>query len=427
MHDSLPPSPRPDAPPPTVAVVLKGWPRLSETFIAQELRALEERGFALRLYSLRLPTDRSVHPVSRAVRAPVVYLPEYLWHAPGRVVRAWRTVRRRSGYGKALRTWLRDLWRDPTPNRIRRFGQALVLAAELPADVVHLHAHFLHTPASVARYAGMIRKLGWSVSAHAKDIWTIPSWEKAEKLADAVWAVTCTAAGCAHLNSLARMPATLVHHGIDVERFPSAPARPLRDGSDPAQPVVLLSVGRAVPKKGFADLLAALSRLPQELHWRFVHVGGGPLLGELKALATALGLTSRIEWRGARAEDDVRAAYRAADLFALASRVMPDGDRDGIPNVIAEAMSQGLPVVATTAGAIPELVTHGTGLLVPPGDPAALADALGTLIRDPALRHTLGAAGEERVRREFLAERGFDRIAGLLADTIGCASRSTHR
>lgn len=124
----------------------------------------------------------------------------------------------------------------------------------------------------------------------------------------------------------------------------------------------------------------------------------------------------------------MRSAYRTADLFTLASRVMPDGDRDGIPNVVAEAMSQSLAVVATTAGSIPELVVHDhTGLLVPVGDPEALAQALAVLIRDPRRRQTLGAAGAERIRQEFLAERGFDRIAGLLADTIGCVSPFTLR
>lgn len=416
-------------PPPTVAVVLKGWPRLSETFIAQELRALEERGFRLRLYSLRQPTDRHVHAVNRAVQAPVVYLPEYLWHAPWRVFRGWRRARLLPGYGAGCRTWLRDLRRDLTPNRIRRFGQALVLAAELPADVTHLYAHFLHTPASVARYAARMRGLGWSVSAHAKDVWTTPDWEKAEKLADAAWAVTCNAAACAHLSALASdRPVTLVHHGIDGGRFPPAPARQPRDGTDPAQPVVLLSVGRAVPKKGFPDLLAALAQLSPDLHWRLVHIGGGPSLPQLRAQAAALGLAPRIDWRGARTEDDVRAAYRAADLFALASRVTADGDRDGIPNVVAEAMSQGLAVVATTAGAIPELVEHGrTGLLVSPDDPAALAQALTALIRDPKRRQAFGAAGEDRIRNDFLADRGFERIARLLADTIGCVSPSMPR
>ena len=432
MADSLPYREPPYAAPsglPAIGVVLKGWPRLSETFIAQELQALEQRGFRLRLYSLRHPTDRSIHAVSRAVQAPVVYLPEYLHQEPRRVWRGWRAARRLPGYAAALRTWWRDLRRDRTPNRIRRFGQALVLAAELPPDIGHLHAHFVHTPASVARYTALLRGLRWSVSAHAKDIWTTPDWEKAEKLAEAAWAVTCCAAGRDHLARLADgRRVDLVHHGIDGTRFPPTAAQTEHNGQDPAQPVVLLSVGRAVPKKGFADLLAALSRLPRELHWRFVHIGGGPLLGELKSLAAKLGIAGRIEWQGARTEDDVRRAYRAADVFTLASRVMPDGDRDGIPNVIAEAMSQSLAVVATTAGSIPELVVHErTGLLVPAGDVEALTHALAQLICDPRRRQALGAAGAERIRQEFLAERGFDRIAGLLADTIGCVSPSMPR
>ncbi len=428
MADSLPYR-DPPYPLPTLGVVLKGWPRLSETFIAQELHALERRGFRLRLYSLRHPTDRVTHALSRAVQAPVVYLPEYLYQEPRRVWRSWQAARRLPGYATALRAWWRDLRRDLTPNRIRRFGQALVLAAELPADVGHLHAHFVHTPASVTRYAALLRGLRWSVSAHAKDIWTTPDWEKAEKLAEAAWAVTCNAAGRDHLATLAAgNRVDLVHHGVDGARFPAAPGRPERTGLDSAQPVILLSVGRAVPKKGYADLLAALARLPHDLHWRFVHIGGGPLLSELKSLAKRLGVAARIEWRGARAEDDVRGAYRAADLFVLASRVMPDGDRDGIPNVVAEAMSQGLAVIATTAGSIPELVVHErTGLLVPAGNPEALAQAMALLIRDPRRRQMLGAAGAARITQEFLAERGFDRIAGLLADTIGCVSPSMHR
>src|SRR5262245_50195237 len=120
--------------PRTIAVVVKGWPRLSETFIAQELRELERRGLALRLFSLRHPTDRTVHELNRQVRGPVVYLPEYLWHEPARVLRGLAQARKLPGFGRALRAWLRDLVRDRTPNRIRRFGQAAVLARELPDD-----------------------------------------------------------------------------------------------------------------------------------------------------------------------------------------------------------------------------------------------------------------------------------------------------
>ena len=427
MADSLPYSE--PARRPAIAVVLKGWPRLSETFIAQEIRALEQRGVRLRLYSLRHPTDRHVHPLNATVTAPVRYLPEYLYQEPLRVVRGWWRARQLSGYRAARRLWLRDLSRDLTPNRVRRFGQALVLADELPPDVTHLYAHFLHTPASVARYAAVMRGLPWSVSAHAKDIWTTPNWEKAEKLRDAAWAVTCTTAGRDHLQSLANGASVeLVHHGIDVARFPAAPQRPSRDGRDVRDPVRLLSVGRAVPKKGFDDLLKALAILPQDRHWRLVHIGGGPLLPGLKNRAERLGLAERIEWRGARPEADVRAAYQAADLFVLASRTTSDGDRDGIPNVIAEAMSQGLAVVATTSGSIPELVvTDATGCLVEPGNAEAMAAALAALIAAPERRRQLGAAGAARIHRHFPAVRGFDRIAALLTSAVACELPSTRR
>jgi glycosyltransferase involved in cell wall biosynthesis len=157
-----------------------------------------------------------------------------------------------------------------------------VLAAELPADIEQLHAHFLHTPASVARYAAAIREIDWSVSAHAKDVWTIPAWEKRSKLASARWAVTCTEEGRRHLAALAPRPdkVLLSYHGLDLDRFAQPPSRgDGADGSDPACPVILLSVGRAVAKKGYDDLLAALALLPAGLSWRLIHIGGGALAG----------------------------------------------------------------------------------------------------------------------------------------------------
>src|SRR6266478_3642925 len=388
-----------------VAFVLKGYPRLSETFIAQEIRALEERGLDIQIVSLRHPTDRATHPVHSQIRAPVLYLPEYLKDEPQRVFAAWRRARLLPGYGAARCGWLADLARDPTPNRVRRFGQALVLAAELAPDIGHLHAHFLHTPASVARYAAIMREVSWSVSAHAKDIWTIPAWEKREKLGSAQWAVTCTEAGRRHLAELMPPPGTvaLSYHGLDFDRFP--PPRPREaggDGSDPAHPVTVLSVGRAVEKKGYDDLVAALALLPADLAWRFVHIGGGALAKRLKRQAGRLGLEKHIEWRGARPQPEVLAAYREADLFVLAAKIGRDSDRDGLPNVLMEAQSQGLACVATQLPGIGELIEDGrTGVLVPSGNPRALAAALEALIRDPARRIRLGVAGEARVRREF--------------------------
>ncbi|HTQ34957.1 MAG TPA: glycosyltransferase family 4 protein [Stellaceae bacterium] len=398
-----------------VAFVLKGYPRLSETFIAQEILALERRGLDILIVSLRHPTDKAVHPVHRQIRAELLYLPEYLYQEPARVWRGWRRARHLPGYCAARRAWLADLRRDPTPNRIRRFGQALVLASELPGDIDRLHAHFLHTPASVTRYAALMTGLGWSLSAHAKDIWTTPEWEKAEKLAETDWAVTCTASGHNHLAAL--VPdgerVALCYHGVDLARFPPAPRRPLGpDGNDPANPVTLLSVGRVVAKKGYDDLLTALAQLPAGLAWRLVHIGGGSLAKDLKEQAARLGIANRIDWRGARPQPEVLAAYRAADLFVLAAKIAPDGDRDGLPNVLVEAQSQGLACVATRLSGIPELIDDdATGLLVPPGDPAALAAALARLIGDPDLRARLGAAGEACVRASFDAEIAIEALA----------------
>jgi glycosyltransferase involved in cell wall biosynthesis len=322
-------------------------------------------------------------------------------------------MRRHPRYPRLLQAFMADLRRDRTRNRLRRLGQALVLAAEMPVGVKRLHAHFLHTPASVARYAALLLDLPWSGSAHAKDIWTTPDWEKREKLASLDWLVTCTSEGRQHLAALAPTPSkvTLVHHGLDFDRFPTPAARrqERRDGSDEAQPVRLLSVGRAVPKKGYEVLLAALARLPQGLAWRLVHVGGGPLKETLQREATRLGLGERIEWRGAQPQERVIEAYAAADLFVLASVIAADGDRDGLPNVLMEALSQGLPVVSSALPGIGELVEDGDqGLLVPPGDPAALAAALERLIRDPERRHRLGLAGQDRVRRDFDMTQGID-------------------
>jgi glycosyltransferase involved in cell wall biosynthesis len=412
----------------SIAFVLKGYPRLSETFIAQEIRGLERRGLDIRLYSMRHPTDPSIHPVHREIAAPVTYLPEYLHHQPLRVYRGWRAARRRAGYRSALVTWLRDLRRDPTRNRLRRFGQALVLAAELPADVGRLHAHFLHTPASVTRYAAILRGMPWSASAHAKDIWTIPDWEKREKLAECEWLVTCTRVNADHLADLAPEPerVALLYHGLDAARFPPPDRRRGgRDGDDPDDPAILLAIGRAVAKKGFAVLLDALARLPDNLHWRLVQIGGGPLLDSLKQQAAAGGIGDRISWLGPRPQEEVIKAYRNADLFVLACRVADDGDRDGLPNVLMEAQSQELCCLSTTVSAIPELIDDGeTGVLVPPDDPLRLSWALQRLIRFPDYRSRLGIAGRQRVRGQFSFERGIEQLAarfGVHSPTVDTA------
>jgi glycosyltransferase involved in cell wall biosynthesis len=331
---------------------------------------------------------------------------------------AWRQARLQPGYKAARRKFLADFRRDPSANRVRRWGQALVLAAELAPSVERLYAHFLHTPSSVTRYAAALRDLPWSVSAHAKDIWTSKPWDVTEKLADCSWLVTCTAIGLRRLKELAPRPERLklVYHGLDFGHLPPPRAARLRrDGSNAADPIIILSIGRKVEKKGYDDLLTALARLPPALHWRFEHVGAGELSDQLKAQAAALGIADRCTWHGAQPQKPVFAALARADLFALAAKTAADADQDGLPNVLMEAAHQGLAIVSTRAAAIGEFISDGdNGLLVAPGAPDELATALACLVSDPDLRQRLARRASEIVRTRFSFESGVDWIASAL-------------
>lgn len=411
---------RTDAAP--LAVVVKGWPRLSETFIAQELLALERSGIRFDIWSLRHPTDTKTHPLHDALTAPVRYLPEYLGDDRARVWAGIRAARRLPGFGAALRLWLRDLNRDRTRNRVRRFGQACVMAAELPPGTRALYAHFLHTPASVARYAAVMRGLPWSFSAHAKDIWTSPDWELREKLAagpaGAQFGATCTDFGAAHLRDLAEDPARidLIYHGLDLSRFPDPPARTLRR---PDGPLNMLSVGRLVEKKGFDRLIAAFALLPPEINWHWTHIGGGELLDSLTAQAREAGIgADRIDWRGACDQPEVIAAMRAADLFVLPSRIAANGDRDGLPNVLMEAASQELPILSTAVSAIPEFIEDGTHGILSSDKPEALADAMAFIAANPARAAEMARAANTRLRRDFTMQPGIARLAERLSDLM---------
>ncbi|MDF1727474.1 MAG: glycosyltransferase family 4 protein [Sulfitobacter sp.] len=409
---------------PPLAVVVKGWPRLSETFIAQELVALEEAGLDFEIWSLRHPTDLKRHPLHDRLQAPVRYLPEYLRDEPERVARSMGRAADLQGFAAAAAAYAADLARDDTANRRRRWGQACVMAAEMPAGVEGLYAHFLHTPSSVARYAAILRGLPWSFSAHAKDIWTSPDWELTEKLSGAhfgaQFGATCTGSGAAHLRGLADTASRvdLVYHGLDMERFPDPPDRDIRD---PSGPFHMLSVGRLVEKKGFDRLIAALALLPVELDWHWTHIGGGGLEGALRAAAERAGIAPRISWRGACDQPEVIEAMRAADLFVLPSRIASDGDRDGLPNVLMEAASQLLPILTTPVSAIPEFITHGTHGWLSEDDPADLAKAMQNFATDPGMSARMAKAARARLTSEFLMAPGIahlkQRLDALLAGT----------
>jgi glycosyltransferase involved in cell wall biosynthesis len=248
--------------------------------------ALEQRGYEADIWSLRQPTDKYVHPMHNQIQASRHYLPEYLHDAPWRVARAVFRSFRQPHFMAMSKLFWRDLKRDPTVNRLRRFGQACVLADEIDPGIRHAHVHFLHTPGSVVRYMCALTGRTFSFSAHAKDIWTIPDWEKREKIGDSLWGVTCTKDGLAELQRAAGQDAGnrahLVYHGLDIARFPDPPTeRNMADGREESRPVRLVSVGRAVEKKGFDDLISALALLSPDLNWTLIHIGSGPLIGPL--------------------------------------------------------------------------------------------------------------------------------------------------
>ncbi|WGI22242.1 glycosyltransferase family 4 protein [Amylibacter sp. IMCC11727] len=400
---------------PKLAVVVKGWPRLSETFIAQELLALEQAGHHFDIWSLRFPTDKKRHPLHDQITADVKYLPEYLHQEPARVTRAWAKARRLAGYKTARKIWLRDLWRDPTRNRVRRFGQACVLATELPPETRGLYAHFLHTPSSVARYAAIMMGIDWSFSAHAKDIWTSPDWEIEEKLetgvGGAAFGVTCTGFGSTHLQAMAQDASRveLLYHGLDLDRFPAPP-----DARDPSDVFRILSVGRLVEKKGFDRLIEAFALLPADMNWHWTHIGGGGLKDELQTLAQEKGVLDRIDWRGACDQPEVVAAMRSHDVFVLPSRIADDGDRDGLPNVLMEAASQKLPILSTPVSAIPEFITSGTHGLLVEDAPQDMAQAMVDLAQDSDLRTRFADAAYDRLVADFGVDAGIAQLSKRL-------------
>ena len=400
---------------PVVCVVVKAWPLISTTFIAQELVGLEREGLKLWLTAAHRG-DKMRHKLHDQLQAPVHYL-----GGSGmllRLLKAWRTLNRTSGYARARELLRYDLDHGAKRNRLAAFARAMLLVAEMPEETRVIYAHFLNSGMNVARYAAALSGLPVAASAHARDIWVSAEWNKRAKLEQAEWCTTCTIDGWEHLKSLTDNPAKihLIRHGLSFDRFPAdAPSRGSRDGTDAGDPVRLFSVGRAVEKKGFDVLIDALASLEKGLHWRWIHVGGGPIIGALKDRASGLGIGNHIDWRGVQTQGEVIDLYRSSDLFILPSREGADGDRDGLPNVLMEAQSQALACLSTRFSAIPELILDGeTGVLVEPGDSEALAAALSRLIRCPQERQRLGHAGFARVREHFDSGYGIRAIATLL-------------
>lgn len=404
---------------PLLGMVLKGYPRLSETFISNEIKLLEELGFRIQIISMRPPRESIAHASVKSIRARVLYLPEYLFSGLPRMLpdNLALFARHPLRYIKGLALLLQRFPHAPKKHTwLKHFLQAGHLLRQLEKDpdaeaVDHFHAHFAHTPCSVAMYAAVLSGKRFSFTAHAKDIYTQKPEPLARKLRLAEFCVTCTRYNQRYLQSL--LPADpqeslskdvhCVYHGIDLSLFSSS-ERP----TEAEPPYAVLTVARCVEKKGLERIVDALALLQQQgLDITWTLVGAGPREAALRERVRDLGLEQQVVFAGAIPHEEVLAHYRAADCFVLGCRIGQDGDRDGIPNVLAESMAMGVPVVATDVSGIPELVTHElTGLLV--SDQALqregaspLAEALRRVLQDTELRRRLIPAARQRVQEIF--------------------------
>ncbi len=381
-----------------VAIIVKGWPRLSETFIAQELLALQEAGLDFDIISLRKPHDLKTHKVHKKIKAKVIYLPEYIYKAPHLLIIAFIKFFFKFKHKKAFwNLFCKTILRDFSANRFRRFAQALIFSNRYGKQYAFIYCHFLHTPCSVGYYASTLLGKEFAFSAHAKDIWTSPEWDIREKVQHAKWGTTCTKYGCEYLAGLSDDPKKmhLIYHGLDFKALPKVkPKKTAR------KKIVLLSVGRAVEKKGFDLLLHALSHLPSDFRYEWRHIGGGDLIEPLKKQAKDLGVAPYIKWLGAQNREAVFKEYANADLFILPCRIASDGDRDGLPNVLMEASYAGLPIITTPVSGIVECFAHmDNAYFVPENDEEKLVDAIYELGTSKELRDKLSHKAKEKIKK----------------------------
>lgn len=389
-----------------VGYVLKMYPRFSETFIVTELLAVQELGVDLEVFSLRPPADGRFHESLARLRAPVTYL-AHAGHT--KTADVWATLAAARPALPELAGHLDELLAAD----VRDAVQAVELAAAVrQRGITHLHAHFASVAATVARLAAQIAGVSWSMTAHAKDVFhdDVDPADLRRKLAAADATVTVSEFNLAHLRAEFGADAARVHrvyNGLDLAAFPyTSPAD---------RPPVIAAVGRLVEKKGLGDLLEAVALLRargREVQVQLV--GTGALAEVLAEQVRRLGLTDVVTLRGALPQGEVRAVVQEAAVFAAPCVVGADGNRDGLPTVLLEAMALGTPCVATPVTGIPEVIVDGvSGLLVPEHDPAALARALARLLDDGELREDLAVAARVRVAADFDTRRQAAAVAAL--------------
>jgi glycosyltransferase involved in cell wall biosynthesis len=397
---------------PAVGYLLKKFPRLSETFILNELLGLERCGVALDVFSRRAPDLEPRHPQLADLRAEVIALP----------AADPRTLFAQAAAANGLRRRIERALEDAPRWSHRRFRALLAEAVQLQPilqrrGIAHLHVHFATDSAIVAALARELGGPSYSVTLHAKDIYRDGvSFERLERIiGGATFAVTVCDANVEHLAGRlspgAMAKVRRLYNGIDLDRFH------LGDGARDRDHV--LAVGRLIEKKGFDVLLRALAALEERgVHARATLAGDGDRRPELEALARELGLGDRVLFAGALDQSGIHALMARATVFCLPCVVGADGNQDALPTVLLEALASGLPAISTPVGGVPEILERGAGVLVPSGDAAATAEALVELLGSESRRSALARDGRRRAELLFDATRNATVLAGWLRQSI---------
>ena len=388
-----------------VGYVVKRYPRFSETFIVNEILEHEAAGLSVEIFALRPVRETHFQDLLAKVRAPVSYLQE----RAGKPGEFWQTLR-------AARDALPGFWRkvdELGDVDVNDLSQAMELALRArQAGIGHLHAHFGTIAATVTRLAAKLGDLTYSVTVHAKDIYhqSVDEPALAAKLRDASAVVTVSDYNACHLTRRFALPAghvRRIYNGLDLNRFEYR--------SPPQSSNSILAVGRLVEKKGFDVLIAACAVLRErDIDFNCSIIGDGDLKSRLLDAVRRHGLDDHVTLLGSRAQSELIAHFREAAVMAAPCVVGGDGDRDGLPTVLLEAMALGTPCVSTSVTGIPELVRHDeTGLCLQPNDAPALADALERLLGDAALRDRLSVSARLLIEQEFDARRNAERLRQL--------------
>ena len=386
----------------TIGYVVKRYPRFSETFVVNEILAHEAAGQKLEIFALRSVEETHFQNIISRVRAPVTRIPDRIKG----IDESWPQL-------AAVQT-LPGAWQRLTefPEATGRdIMQAVRLAIECrQRGISHLHAHFGTVASTVARIAARLAGITWSMTLHAKDIFMDYAENRnlALKIADAPAVVTVSDFNCDYLARRFGRNVTRIYNGMDLAGFEWKCPAP--DATE------IVAVGRLVEKKGFHILIDALRILNSE--GRAVScriIGGGDMQAELAAQIEAASLDG-VTLAGPMPQSDVMAAMQGAALMACPCVVGDDGNRDGMPTVLLEAMALGCPVVATPVTGIPELVDGTTGLLAREGDAASLARAMGQLLDDPELRERQSRAARARIEADYDVTRSAAALREIFAD-----------